>query len=91
MESQLQRDSKKAVEIQEQKAQLEETVVKLRHSKREMKNTLEKFTASIQVLGVLVSLLAQVMMMSSHDSRLKHREEGSDLEAFLPKFPCTMQ
>lgn len=53
MESQLQRDSQKAVQIQEHKVQLEETVVKLRHSEREMRNTLEKFTASIQVLGVL--------------------------------------
>lgn len=50
MESQLQRDSEKAVQIQEQKVQLEEDVVKLRHSEREMRNTLEKFTASIQVL-----------------------------------------
>lgn len=50
MESQLQRDSQKAVKIQEQKVQLEEAVVKLKHSQREMRNTLEKFTASIQVL-----------------------------------------
>ena len=49
MESQLQNDSKKAMQIQEQKVQLEERVVKLRHSEREMRNTLEKFTASIQV------------------------------------------
>lgn len=49
MESQLQRDSLKAVQIQEQKVQLEEAVVKLKHSQREMRNTLEKFTASIQV------------------------------------------
>uniref|UniRef100_A0A8D1SR89 Structural maintenance of chromosomes protein n=1 Tax=Sus scrofa TaxID=9823 RepID=A0A8D1SR89_PIG len=51
MESQLQRDSQKAVQIQEHKVQLEETVVKLRHSEREMRNTLEKFTASIQRLS----------------------------------------
>lgn len=50
MELQLQKDSQKAVQIQEQKVQLEEAVVKLRHNEREMKNTLEKFTASIQVL-----------------------------------------
>lgn len=54
MESQLERDSQKAVQIQEQKVQLEEAVVKLRHSEREMRSTLEKFTASIQVpLSVL--------------------------------------
>ncbi|XP_006163111.1 structural maintenance of chromosomes protein 4 [Tupaia chinensis] len=51
MESQLQRESKKAVHIQEQKVQLEEAVIKLRHSEREMRNTLEKFTASIQRLS----------------------------------------
>ncbi|KAM5276031.1 structural maintenance of chromosomes protein 4 isoform 2-T2 [Hipposideros larvatus] len=51
MESQLQRDSQKAVQIQEQKVQLEEVVVKLKHSQREMRNTLEKFTASIQRLS----------------------------------------
>lgn len=56
MESQLQRDSQKAVQIQEQKVQLEEAVVKLKHSQREMRNTLEKFTASIQVL---LSVLAE--------------------------------
>uniref|UniRef100_A0A2K6F5X8 Structural maintenance of chromosomes protein n=1 Tax=Propithecus coquereli TaxID=379532 RepID=A0A2K6F5X8_PROCO len=50
MESQLQKDSKKSLQIQEQKVQLEEAVVKLRHSEREMRNTLEKFTASIQRL-----------------------------------------
>uniref|UniRef100_A0A452SUT6 Structural maintenance of chromosomes protein 4 n=1 Tax=Ursus americanus TaxID=9643 RepID=A0A452SUT6_URSAM len=51
MESQLERDSKKAVQIQEQKVQVEEAVVKLRHDEREMRNTLEKFTASIQRLS----------------------------------------
>ena len=49
MESQLQRDSQKAVQIQEQKVQLEEAILRLRHSEREMRNTLEKFSASIQV------------------------------------------
>nr|XP_045017096.1 structural maintenance of chromosomes protein 4 [Jaculus jaculus]XP_045017097.1 structural maintenance of chromosomes protein 4 [Jaculus jaculus] len=51
MESQLERDSKKATQIQEQKVQLEEAVVKLRLSEREMRNTLEKFSASIQHLA----------------------------------------
>ncbi|XP_047420321.1 structural maintenance of chromosomes protein 4 isoform X2 [Sciurus carolinensis] len=51
MESQLQRDSRKALQIQEQKVQLEEAVVRLRHNEREMRNTLEKFTASIQRLS----------------------------------------
>ncbi|XP_074046941.1 structural maintenance of chromosomes protein 4 isoform X2 [Macrotis lagotis] len=51
MESKLQRDSQKAIQIQERKAQLEEVVIKLRHSVQDMRNTLEKFTASIQSLS----------------------------------------
>lgn len=51
MELQLQKDSLKATQIQEQKVQLEETVLKLRQSERDMRNTLEKFTASIQHLS----------------------------------------
>lgn len=50
MESQLEKHSKQAKQIQEQKVQHEEAVIKLRHSEREMRNTLEKFAASIQVL-----------------------------------------
>uniref|UniRef100_A0A4X2LC49 Structural maintenance of chromosomes protein 4 n=1 Tax=Vombatus ursinus TaxID=29139 RepID=A0A4X2LC49_VOMUR len=51
MESKLQKDSQKAVQIQERRAQLEEAVIKLRHSVQDMRNTLEKFTASIQSLS----------------------------------------
>lgn len=51
MESQLERHSKQAAQIQEQKVQHEEAVVKLKQSEREMRNTLEKFTASIQGLS----------------------------------------
>lgn len=50
MESQLQNDSQKAMQCQEQRVQLEETVAKLSQSVREMKNTLEKYSASIQVI-----------------------------------------
>uniref|UniRef100_A0A8B9I336 Structural maintenance of chromosomes protein n=1 Tax=Anser brachyrhynchus TaxID=132585 RepID=A0A8B9I336_9AVES len=49
MESQLQKDSKRAEQCEEEKLQLEEDVPKLRHNVREMRNTLEKYTASIQV------------------------------------------
>ncbi|XP_078003364.1 structural maintenance of chromosomes protein 4 isoform X3 [Phascolarctos cinereus] len=51
MEYKLQKDSQKAVQIQERRAQLEEVVIKLRHSVQDMRNTLEKFTASIQSLS----------------------------------------
>lgn len=50
MESQLQKSSQMAMHYQEQKVQLEETVARLRQSVREMRNTLEKFSASIQVI-----------------------------------------
>ncbi|NWI74325.1 SMC4 protein, partial [Dryoscopus gambensis] len=48
MESQLQRDSKRAVQCEEEKAQLEEAIRKLQQDIRDMRNTSEKFTASIQ-------------------------------------------
>ncbi|NWT05667.1 SMC4 protein, partial [Mionectes macconnelli] len=48
MESQLQKDSKRAVKCEEEKSQLEEAIRKLQQDIREMRNTLEKYTASIQ-------------------------------------------
>ncbi|XP_074819758.1 structural maintenance of chromosomes protein 4 isoform X3 [Natator depressus] len=51
MESQLQKDSIKAMQYQEEKVQLEEAIVKLRLCVQEMRNTLEKYTASIQSLS----------------------------------------
>ncbi|XP_013923418.1 PREDICTED: structural maintenance of chromosomes protein 4 isoform X1 [Thamnophis sirtalis] len=50
MESQLQTKSQKAMLCQEQKTQLEEIIAKLHKNIREMKNTLEKYTASIKSL-----------------------------------------
>ncbi|KFU88168.1 Structural maintenance of chromosomes protein 4 [Chaetura pelagica] len=51
MESQLQKDSKRATQYGEEKLQLEEAVGKLRQDIREMRNTLEKYTASMQSLS----------------------------------------
>ncbi|NXD80625.1 SMC4 protein, partial [Halcyon senegalensis] len=51
MESQLQKDSKRAVQYEEEKFQLEEAIRKLQHGVWEMKNTLEKYKASIQGLS----------------------------------------
>ncbi|NXG15019.1 SMC4 protein, partial [Grallaria varia] len=48
MEAQLQRDSMKAMQCEEEKSQLEEAIRKLQQGIREMRNTLEKYTASIQ-------------------------------------------
>ncbi|KAM6442784.1 structural maintenance of chromosomes protein 4 isoform 2-T3 [Liasis olivaceus] len=50
MESQLQKSSEKAMLCQVQKVQLEEIIAKLHKNIREMKNTLEKYTASIKSL-----------------------------------------
>ncbi|NWR35777.1 SMC4 protein, partial [Tachuris rubrigastra] len=51
MESQLQKDSKRAVQCEEEKSQLEEAIRKLQQDIREMRNTSEKYTASIQGLA----------------------------------------
>uniref|UniRef100_A0A8C5TY51 Structural maintenance of chromosomes protein n=1 Tax=Malurus cyaneus samueli TaxID=2593467 RepID=A0A8C5TY51_9PASS len=48
MESQLQKDSQRAVQREEEKSQLEEAIAKLQQDIREMRNTSEKYTASIQ-------------------------------------------
>ncbi|XP_063023475.1 structural maintenance of chromosomes protein 4 isoform X2 [Melospiza melodia melodia] len=48
MESQLQRDCQRAVQREEEKSQLEEAIGKLQQEIREMRNTSEKYTASIQ-------------------------------------------
>ncbi|KFU97185.1 Structural maintenance of chromosomes protein 4, partial [Pterocles gutturalis] len=50
MESQLQKDYKRAVQYEEEKLNLEEAIRKLHQDVREMRNTLEKYTASIQSL-----------------------------------------
>lgn len=49
MESQLQRDSQRAVQREEEKSQLEEDIRKLQQEIQDMRNTSEKYKASIQV------------------------------------------
>ncbi|NXW64667.1 SMC4 protein, partial [Eurystomus gularis] len=51
MESQLQKDAKRAVQYEEEKLQLEQVIRKLQRDVLEMRNTLEKYTASIQNLS----------------------------------------
>ncbi|KGL84187.1 Structural maintenance of chromosomes protein 4, partial [Tinamus guttatus] len=51
MESQLQKDSTRAKQCEEEKNQLEDDIAKLQQNIREMRNTLEKYTASIQSLS----------------------------------------
>uniref|UniRef100_A0A8C3XIW9 Structural maintenance of chromosomes protein n=1 Tax=Chelydra serpentina TaxID=8475 RepID=A0A8C3XIW9_CHESE len=68
MESQLQKDSIKAMQYQEEKVQLEEAIVKMRVCVQEMRNTLEKYTASIQsfILKQEVHLKVQVKELEAN-------------------------
>ncbi|NXO01789.1 SMC4 protein, partial [Rhinopomastus cyanomelas] len=51
MESQLQKDSQRAAQYEEEKSQLEDDIRKEQQEIREMRNTLEKYSASIQNLS----------------------------------------
>ncbi|XP_030071889.1 structural maintenance of chromosomes protein 4 isoform X2 [Microcaecilia unicolor] len=67
MELKLRMDSEKATQYQEGKVQLEEVVAKLRQNIRDMKNTLEKYSASIQSLSEQeVHLKIQVKELESN-------------------------
>lgn len=62
MESQLQKDSKRVVQYEEEKLQLEEAIRKLCQDVREMRNTLEKYTASIQVNTFIIEAISGFSM-----------------------------
>ncbi|XP_053315519.1 structural maintenance of chromosomes protein 4 [Spea bombifrons] len=67
MESKLSCDSEKAATVQHRKGQLEEELAKLRPATRDMKNTFEKYTASIQSLSEQeVHLKAQVKELEAN-------------------------
>ncbi|NXN18183.1 SMC4 protein, partial [Indicator maculatus] len=51
IESELEKESKRAAEVEEKKLQVQEAVSKLHRDTEEMRNTLEKYTASIQNLS----------------------------------------
>lgn len=57
MESQLQKDSKRAVQYEEEKSQLEEAIRNLCQDIQKMRNTLEKYTASIQVNKFIIEAI----------------------------------
>nr|XP_027320521.1 structural maintenance of chromosomes protein 4 [Anas platyrhynchos] len=86
MEAQLQKDSKRAEQCEEEKLQLEEDVPKLRWNVREMKNTLEKYTASIQnyseqevlLKGQLKELEANVIATAPDKNKQKELEKILD-------------
>uniref|UniRef100_A0A7N4PHB1 Structural maintenance of chromosomes protein n=1 Tax=Sarcophilus harrisii TaxID=9305 RepID=A0A7N4PHB1_SARHA len=94
MESKLQKDSQKAVQIQERKAQLEEMVMKLRHRVQDMRNTLEKFTASIQslseqeaYLGVQVKELEANVRDTAPDKK-KQKLLETNISIFKKEYEC---
>lgn len=58
MECQLQKDSKRAVQCEEERLQLEEAISKLQRDVREMKNNLEKYSASIKVNKFLIKAVS---------------------------------
>lgn len=62
MESQLQKDSKRAVECEEKKLQLEEAIRKLQQDIWEMRNTSEKYSTSIQVNKFLTEAISGFSM-----------------------------
>ncbi|KAK4819896.1 hypothetical protein QYF61_014631 [Mycteria americana] len=84
MESQLQKDSKRAVQYEEEKLQLEEAIRKLHQDVREMRNTLEKYTASIQVNKFIIeAYLASPRMCrgSLSEQEIHLKTQVKELEA----------
>uniref|UniRef100_A0A8C9FT42 Structural maintenance of chromosomes 4 n=1 Tax=Pavo cristatus TaxID=9049 RepID=A0A8C9FT42_PAVCR len=88
LESELQRDSKRAVQCEEEKVQLEEDITKLQKNVREMRNTLEKYTASIQsfseqetrLKGQVKELEANVAAAAPDKSKQKELEKVLNYE-----------
>lgn len=70
MESQLQKDSKRVVQYEEEKSELEEAIRTLQQGVREMRNTLEKYTASIQVNKLIIEAISGFSMNMQGDNSL---------------------
>ncbi|KAM6199030.1 structural maintenance of chromosomes protein 4 isoform 2-T3 [Sarcoramphus papa] len=94
MESQLQKDSKRAVRYEEEKLQLEEAIRKLRQDVREMRNTLEKYTASIQSLSEQeIHLKTQVKELEANviaaaPDKNKQKELEKILSSYKKDYDC---
>uniref|UniRef100_A0A8C5PS35 Structural maintenance of chromosomes protein n=1 Tax=Leptobrachium leishanense TaxID=445787 RepID=A0A8C5PS35_9ANUR len=88
MESNLNSDSNKATAVQERKVQLEEELSKLRQATREMKNTSEKYTASLQSLSEQeVHLKAQVKELEANvAATLPDKNQQKQMEKTLETF-----
>ncbi|KFV98623.1 Structural maintenance of chromosomes protein 4, partial [Fulmarus glacialis] len=94
MESQLQKDSERAVQREEEKLQLEEAIRKLRQDVREMRNTLEKYTASIQSLSEQeIHLKTQVKELEANviaaaPDKNKQKELEKILSTYKKDYDC---
>ncbi|NXT50806.1 SMC4 protein, partial [Pluvianellus socialis] len=97
MESQLQKDSKRAVQCEEEKLQLEEAIRKLHQDVREMKNTLEKYTASIQNLSEQeIHLETQVKELEANviaaaPDKTKQKELEKTLNSYKKDYDCVAE
>ncbi|KGL92808.1 Structural maintenance of chromosomes protein 4, partial [Charadrius vociferus] len=97
MESQLQKDSKRAVQYEEEKLQLEEAIRKLHQEVQEMRNTLEKYTASIQNLSDQeIHLKAQVKELEANviataPDKNKQKELEKVLNSYKKDYECVAE
>ncbi|XP_049659667.1 structural maintenance of chromosomes protein 4 isoform X2 [Accipiter gentilis] len=94
MESQLQKDSKKAVQYEEEKSQLEEAIRNLSQDIQKMRNTLEKYTASIQSLSEQeIHLKTQVKeleakVIAAAPDKNKQKELEKILNSYKKDYEC---
>ncbi|XP_069721223.1 structural maintenance of chromosomes protein 4 isoform X2 [Phaenicophaeus curvirostris] len=94
MESQLQKNSKRAVQCEEEKLQLEEAIKNLHQDVREMRNTLEKYTASIQSFSEQeIHLKTQVKELEANviaaaPDKIKQKELEKTLNSYKKDYDC---
>ncbi|KFV98226.1 Structural maintenance of chromosomes protein 4, partial [Eurypyga helias] len=94
MEVQLQKDAKRVVQCGEEKLQLEETIRKLHREVRERRNTLQKYTASIQSLSEQeVNLKTQVeefeaKVIAVAPDKNKQKELEKLLDSYKKDYNC---
>ncbi|NXE21059.1 SMC4 protein, partial [Ardeotis kori] len=97
MESQLQQDSRRAVQYEEDKLKLEEAIRKLHQDVWEMRNTLEKYTASIQSLCEQeIHLKTQVKELEANviataPDKNKQKELEKILNSYKKDYDCVAE
>ncbi|XP_042649553.1 structural maintenance of chromosomes protein 4 isoform X2 [Tyto alba] len=97
MESQLQKDSKRAAQYEEEKLRLGEAIRKLHHDVREMRNTLEKYTASIQSLSEQEAHLKtrvkelEANVIAAAPDKNKQKELEKNLNTYKKDYDCVAE